>query len=87
MCKHTAMMRLDVADYRQAAPMADAVQRAVEHRQPAVGAELLGDVGLCVAHQALELLPGGFDVGAVDPRTAPTASRPGGRAGGRCFRP
>ena len=64
--KHTAVMRLDVADDRQPAAVPDAVQRAVEHGQPSAGAELFGDVGLGVAHQALKLLAGGLDVGAVD---------------------
>ena len=74
--KHTAVMRLDVADDRQTAAVADAVQRAVEHRQPPVGAEPLGDVGLGVAHQPLELLPSGLDVRAVDRVRLPPPSVP-----------
>ena len=52
-------------------PVPDAVQRAVEHRQPSsvgegLGDVRLGDVRLGVTHQALELLTGRFDVGSVD---------------------
>jgi len=59
-------MRLHVADDGQAAAVPDAVQGAVEHRQPARVREDLGDVRLGVTHQALELLTGRFDVGPVD---------------------
>ena len=48
------------------AAVADAVQRAVEHCQPPVVREGLGDVRLGVTHQALELLTRRFDVGPVD---------------------
>ena len=59
-------MRLHVADDGQAAAVPDAVQGAVEHRQPARVREGLGDVRLGVTHQALELLTRRFDVGPVD---------------------
>ena len=55
-----------IADERQAAPAPDAVQRAIEHGQPPVPAELLGDHRLGVAHQAPKLLPGHLDVAALD---------------------
>ena len=46
--------------------MPDAVQGAVEHRQPLLVRQRLGDVRLGVAHQALELLTRRVDVGPVD---------------------
>ena len=58
-------MRLHVADDGQAAAVPGAVQGAVEHRQPPLVREGLGDVRLGVTHQALELLTGRFDVGPV----------------------
>ena len=85
--EHAAVVRLHVADDGQAAAMPNAVQRAVEHRQPPVVREGLGDVRLGVTHQALELLTRRVDVGPVDRVTAPSASRRGGRAGGRAGRP
>ena len=50
----------------QGAAVPDAVQGAVEHRQPSLVREGLGDVRLGVPHQALELLTRRVDVGAVD---------------------
>ena len=57
---------LHVVDDGQVAAVPDAVQRAVEHRQPPLVGEGLGDVRLGVTHQALELLTRRFDVGPVD---------------------
>ena len=64
-------MRPHVADDGQAAAVPDAVQGAVEHRQPPRVREDLGDVRLGVTHQALELLTRRFDVGPVDRVRAP----------------
>ena len=64
--EHAAVVRLHVADDGQAAAVPNAVQRAVEHRQPPVVREGLGDVRRGVTHQALELLTHRFDVGPVD---------------------
>ena len=47
------MGRLHVADDGQAAAVPNAVQRAVEHRQPPLARESLGDVRLGVTRQAL----------------------------------
>ena len=47
----------------------------------------LGDNRLGVTHQALELLTRRFDVGPVHCVRLPSASRRGGRAGGRAGRP
>ena len=55
-----------MADAGQAAAVPDAVQGAVEHRQPPLVREGLSDVRPGVTHQALELLTRRFDVGPVD---------------------
>ena len=72
--EHAAVVRLHVADDGQAAAVPDAGQGAVEHRQPPLVREGLGDVRLGVTHQALE------------PSTAYGSHR-GGRAAGRAGRP
>ena len=54
----------------------DAVQRAVEHRQPPGAAERLGDGRLGVAHQASKLLPGPLDVAALHGVRFPLPSVP-----------
>ena len=64
--EHAAVVRLHVADDGQAAAVPNAVQRAVEHRQPPLVREGLGDVRFGVTHQALELLTRRFDVGPVN---------------------
>ena len=77
--EHAAVVRLHVADDGQAAAVPNAVQRAVEHRQPPLARESLGDVRLGVTHQVLELLTRRLRHRTCQPRTAPSASRRGGR--------
>ena len=74
--EQATVVRRHIADERQTAPAPDAVQRAVEHSQPPVAAEILGDGGLGVAHQAPKLLPGHLDVAAFDGMRLPAPPAP-----------
>ena len=68
--QHRAVMSLDVADHRQRARTADVVQRTVDHRQPVLLRQPLGDAGLGVAHAPPQALAAGVRLGAGNVESA-----------------